>query len=174
MVKLVVGLLYPDRYWFEWVVESIKGLWGEPERISVPFPFDQTDYYDDIGKKLFRRFVSFRDLRPADQLVEWKKSSCRLEGKSGEHRKVNIDPGYINGARLVLASTKDHAHRVYIRDGIFAEVTMRYRFKRWLSFDYTFPDFSSGIYDEFLSEVRQDWLNDSRSRGRSYDRTIQH
>jgi len=75
---------------------------------------------------------------------------------------VNIDPGYIDGARLILASTKDHAHRIYLRDGIFAEVTMRYRFKRWTSFDYTFPDFASGVYDEFLSRVRKSWLSLSK------------
>jgi hypothetical protein len=75
-------------------------------------------------------------------------------------RCVNIDPGYLDGARLVLASTKDHAHRIDLRDGIFAEITLRYRSKAWVAYDHTFPDFASGQYDEFLSVVRKDWLRD--------------
>ncbi len=78
-------------------------------------------------------------------------------------RAVNIDPGYIDGARLILASTKDHAHRIWLRDGIYAEVTMRYRFKKWASFDYTFPDFRSGVYDNFLTQVRKIWLREIRA-----------
>jgi hypothetical protein len=172
LVKLITGLLYPDEDWFDWTIRSVAALWGEPERVSIPFLFDKTDYYHEIGAVLYRRFISFKGLRRADGLVEWKKSSCRLENDSGEQRRVNIDPGYINGARLVLASTKDHSHRIYIRDGIFAEVTMRYRFKKWLAFDYTFPDFSSGIYDDFLTAVRNDWLNDNRNGGSTDDRKI--
>ena len=77
---------------------------------------------------------------------------------------MNSDPGYVNGARLVLASTKDHAHRIYISDGIFAEVTMRYRFKRWVPFDYTFPDFASGRYDAFLLKARDIWSKEMSER----------
>ncbi|MBR0096320.1 MAG: DUF4416 family protein, partial [Synergistaceae bacterium] len=75
---------------------------------------------------------------------------------------INLDPGYIDGARLVLASTKDHAHRIWLHDGIYAEITMRYRFNSWASFDYTFPDFKSGVYDEFLSSVRNLWLQERK------------
>ena len=94
-------------------------------------------------------------------LADWKHEAISIEGQSRQPvRAVNIDPGYVDGARLVLASTKDHAHRIYLRDGIFGEVTMRYRFKKWQSFDYTFPDFASGVYDEFLSGVRKLWLQE--------------
>ncbi|HEY3321048.1 MAG TPA: DUF4416 family protein [Planctomycetota bacterium] len=71
-------------------------------------------------------------------------------------RPVNLDVGYMTGAKLVLASTKDFAHRLYLRDGIFAEITMSFRGDSWVSHDFTFPDFRSGIYDDFLKKVR-DW-----------------
>ena len=171
-VKLIAGLLYPDLDWYEWAINSMIRSWGEPERISDTFPFDHTNYYDEISPNLLRCFISFRGLRPADLLSEWKKTSCKIESKSSENRRINIDPGYINGARLVLASTKDHAHRVYLGDGIFAEVTMRYRFKKWVPFDYTFPDFSAGTYDEFFTQVREDWLRDINKGGTPYARTI--
>ncbi|MDD2205831.1 MAG: DUF4416 family protein [Aminobacterium sp.] len=169
-VKLITGVLYPDEYWRLWVIEKVSEMWGEPECISEPHLFDITNYYHDIAPTLYRQFISFKGLRDGGDLVRWKKESCHIEEGSyrvenGVNvRSVNIDPGYINGARLVLASTKDHAHRIYISDGIFAEVTMRYRFKKWVSFDYTFPDFASGRYDTFLSAVKNSWGKEMAER----------
>ena len=134
-------------------------IWGVTEIQSEPVPFDKTDYYHEIAGKLSRVFLCFPGLVNPEGLTVWKHQAIELEAQSRQPvRAVNIDPGYVDGARLVLASTKDHAHRIYLRDGIFGEVTMRYRFKKWQSFDYTFPDFASGVYDEFLSAVRKLWL----------------
>jgi hypothetical protein len=159
-VRLIAGILHPSDDWFAWALEELKILWGEPEILSLSVPFTTTDYYRDIAPRLFRRFVCFRGLFGAGGLAEWKRLSGVIEAKSRTPRAVNIDPGYVDGARLVLASTKDHAHRVYLRDGIYAEVTLRYRFGKWTSFDYTFPDFAGGAYDEFLSDVRDAWLKE--------------
>ena len=166
LVKLVSGVLYPDEIWFDWTLEELKSLWGEPEIVSTSVPFTTTDYYRDIAPQLFRRFVCFGGLFAAGDLTEWKRASGGVETKSRTPRIVNVDPGYIDGARLVLASTKDHAHRIYLRDGIFAEVTMRFRFGKWIAFDYTFPDFASGVYDEFLVQARNSWIADSRKAKR--------
>ncbi len=157
-VKLITGILYPDNILLDWVKEKLTSIWGPYERISDEYPFDKTDYYREISPVLFRRFISFKGLFDPGQIVTWKRSSCEVEELSGKSRKINIDPGYVDGARLVLASTKDHAHRIYISQGIFAEVTMRYRYGRWVPFDYTFPDFASGIYNNFFEQVRNDWL----------------
>jgi hypothetical protein len=165
-VKRIAGILYPDGegQWFDWAVRKLQALWGEPEIIGLPVPFTTTDYYRDIAPRLLRRFVGFQGLVPAVGLPQWKRASIEIERESRTPRIVNIDPGYVDGARLVLASTKDHAHRVYLRDGIYAEVTLRFRFGKWVSFDYTFPDFASGAYDEFLSEARAAWLEDPDKR----------
>ncbi|MFP4481282.1 MAG: DUF4416 family protein [Thermovirgaceae bacterium] len=160
MVKLITGILYPDKEHLEWVAERLEELFGPVERTLSGFPFDHTDYYRAIAPRLFKGFFSFRGLRRAGELADWKKDSCELEKRSGSTRKVNIDPGYLDGARLVLASTKDHAHRIYLREGIFAEVTLRYAKKAWRPYDHTFPDFASGTYDAFLDAVRADWLRD--------------
>jgi len=164
-VKLICGVLFPDDRLWEWSLDEMSSLWGEPERISEAFTFEHTDYYREISPVLFRRFASFPGLKYAGDLVSWKKQSCGIEKKSGEKRKVNIDPGYLDGARLVLASTKDHAHRIYLGDQIFAEVTLRFRFGKWMPFDYTFPDFKSDRYYSFLDLVRQDWLKEARGGG---------
>lgn len=168
-VKFVTGILYPNESLMDVTLKEISAKWGSPEKISMSFPFDRTDYYRDIAPVLFRRFVSFQGLFHPGDLVDRKLEACEIERRSGSKRKVNIDPGYLDGARLVLASTKDHSHRIYIAKGIFAEVTMRFRFGKWIPFDYTFPDFASGMYDTFFEEVRMDWLKQKRHAGRSSD-----
>lgn len=180
-VKLLVGILSPEENpseesskisfsrW-EWVLREMKTLWGPVERISTPIPFDLTDYYRDIAPRLTRRFVSFFGLFPPEDLALWKRSSGRIEMQSGPSRTVNIDPGFLDGAKLVLASTKDRAQRIPIAQDLFAEVTLRYRKKRWESFDYTFPDFRDGRYDAFLNLVRQDWIRETEHlRRRNHD-----
>jgi hypothetical protein len=167
LVKRITGILYPDDARLEWTLDGLTRLWGEPEIVSGPVPFDKTDYYKDIAPRLTRRFACFPGLAGAGGLPDWKRQTHELEEESAslagrDTRTVNIDPGYVDGARLILASTKDHAHRVWLRDGIYAEVTLRWRFGRWVSFDYTFPDFRSGVYDGFLSSVRNLWLTERK------------
>jgi len=91
--------------------------------------------------------------------------TCALERASGPSRRVNLDPGTLDGARLLLASTKGQAHRIYLRDGIFAEVTLCRRKGKWERFFYTFPDFKSGIYDGWLEKVREDWKDQIKNLG---------
>ena len=178
-VKRIAGILYPDEERLEWTIDGLTRLWGKPERVSEPVPFDKTDYYRDIAPRLLRCFACFPGMVDAGELADWKHQSHELEEASAKAagrqescgagralRTVNIDPGYVDGARLILASTKDHAHRIWLRDGIYAEVTLRYRFGKWESFDYTFPDFRSGVYDEFLSEVRKMWLKERKNLNR--------
>ena len=164
-VKRITGVLFPDEELLQWSIGKLSGLWGVPEIMSSPVPFDKTDYYHEIAPELSRVFLCFPGLVDASGLADWKHQAISVEALSRQPvRAVNIDPGYVDGARLILASTKDHAHRIYLHDGIYAEVTMRYRFRKWQSFDYTFPDFASGVYDEFLSQVRRLWLQEVKDK----------
>ena len=179
-MKRIAGILYPDEERLEWTLDELSRLWGKPDRVSEPVPFDKTDYYRDIAPHLLRRFACFPGLVDAGGLADWKHQSHELEEASARiagrwetrcaeraMRTVNIDPGYVDGARLILASTKDHAHRIWLRDGIYAEVTLRWRFGKWVSFDYTFPDFKSGVYDGFFTEVRELWLAERKPQAAS-------
>ena len=168
-VKLISGLLYPksDPELLAWARGRISEFLGPIERESESYPFDYTDYYKCISSELMRCFFSFTGLRHPCGLVSWKKQAIDIEscsaGAAQSSRRVNIDPGYIDGARLILASTKDNAHRIYLHDDIYAEVTLCRRKRGWESFSYTFPDFASGVYDDFLEAVRRDWLRDTRA-----------
>ena len=90
------------------------------------------------------------------QTNEWEAEYAAL-GRHPEPRPLNLDPGYITPAKLVLASTKDHAHRIYLRDGIYAEVTLAYRQRQWQPLEWTYPDYRRDDYQRFFSECRN-WL----------------
>lgn len=159
LVKKILALLVPhdDDEIFEKTKKLVASEWGEPERISNKIPFTWTNYYTNISPKLDRCFFSYPGLFRFSELPSWKNMTCRIEAQTGVSRRVNLDPGTIDGARLVLASTKGHAHRIYLKENIFAEVTLCRRKGHWESFFYTFPDFQSGIYDNWLESVREDW-----------------
>lgn len=159
LVKKIVAILSPrgDEAIFQDAAERLRDLWGEPERVSVAIPFVWTNYYEEIAPELDRYFFSYPGLYPFSKLPDWKIKTCAIECETGTSRRVNLDPGTIDGARLVLASTKGQAHRIYLRDAIFAEVTLCRRKGKWESFFYTFPDFKSGAYDNWLDLVRADW-----------------
>lgn len=158
-VKKILALLLPrDNEEAEKLAfELIEKEWGKPERISPRYKFTWTNYYTDISPELDRCFFSYKGLYRFSELADWKNLTCKIEKLTGVSRRVNLDPGTIDGARLVLASTKGQAHRIYLRDGIFSEVTLCRRKGHWESFFYTFPDFRSGVYDSWLETVREDW-----------------
>lgn len=164
LVKKILALLVPrgDETIFSMTKELLAEVWGKPERISPFIPFTWTNYYDDIALNLDRCFFSYPGLFRMSELADWKLLTCRLEKETGDSRRVNLDPGALDGARLLLASTKDQAHRIYLRDGIFAEVTLCRRKGGWESFCYTFPDFRSGVYSDWLELVRGDWKSEKR------------
>ena len=147
LVKKILALLVPrgETAVYEDTCGLLENIWGRPERVSERIPFVWTNYYEEIAA-----------------LPDWKIASCRIERETGASRRVNLDPGTIDGARLLLASTKGQAHRVYLRDGIFCEVTLCRRKGRWENFFYTFPDFKSGAYDKWLELVREDWKREVR------------
>lgn len=159
LVKKILALLLPhgDEKMFSLVSEMLEENWGRPERVSPLIPFKWTNYYEDIAPDLDRCFFSYSGLYPMSKLPDWKLASCEFEKRTGVKRRVNLDPGSVDGARLLLASTKNFAHRIYLKEGIFAEVTLCYKLGKWESLFYTFPDFKSGAYDFWLDIVRKDW-----------------
>lgn len=159
-------MLASDPAFFQAARPPLEALFGPLELESPVFPFDKTEYYTaSMGAGLKRQFFTFRTLADPVGLPDWKLATNALERElkdqlapreASPERPINLDPGYLTGAKLVLASTKDFAHRIYLRDGIFAEITMGFRRDSWVSQHFTFPDFKSGIYDTFLKKAR-DW-----------------
>ncbi len=129
---------------------------------SQPFDFDATDYYEPtMGPGIRKCFFAFERLIDPAAVVDlkWQTNAWEAEyAESGAHpepRPLNLDPGYLTPAKLVLASTKDHAHRIYLSRGIYAEVTLFYKDRRWQARDWTFADYRRADYQQFFTACRQ-------------------
>ncbi len=158
LVKLIMGFIYKDEAIFIESRDKLKDGFGKIDFHSDALDFNYTTYYEkEMGVGLKRRFVSFAKLISIDDLYRIKLYTNRLEAKllSSGCRQVNIDPGYLDFAKLVLASTKDYAHRIYLRKGIFAEITLTYRNDSFTHNDWTYPDYRSKEYIGIFNEIRK-------------------
>lgn len=134
---------------------------------SETVPFDWTDYYRrELGERLLRRWVGFKRLVEPDRLASIKRATGRIEAALAEadRRRVNIDPGLLSLHSLVLASTKQFAHRVYLADGVYAEPTLLYESGGFRGLPWTYPDYRSPVCHEFLARCRA-LLRQARSAG---------
>jgi len=136
--------------------------WGPVLMESPLFDFADTDYYQPtMGADLRKVFFTFeRPFDPAElaavklETNRWEDEFAALGGHP-EQRPLNLDPGYLTLGKLVLASTKDHAHRVYLARGIYAEVTLFYKNRRWQPREWTFADYRRNDYQEFFRQARR-------------------
>ena len=143
---------------------------GDVALSSEPFAFTQTNYYErEMGAELLKQFHLLEGLADPGQLADWKLESNRWEhelaadGLYPEARPINIDPGYVTEAKLVLATTKDRDHRIYLRDDIYAEVTLYYHAQQWHGRPWTYPDYELPETIAFLDASRQ-WLRQRLKR----------
>lgn len=137
--------------------ELFKREWGDPVVIGPDLPFSWTDYYDaEMGSGIIRRFYAFRPLVDPQRLADIKLQACAWESKwtAAGSRNINIDPGLLNLSRVVLATTKDRAHRIPLQKGIFGEVTVLFRRNSVEALPWSYPDYRSAEYAEILREMR--------------------
>jgi len=158
-VMFFAGMITADPSLFEAAAAPLVELLGPPGPVSETMDFDFTDYYEnESGTNLKRWFISFENPADPEKLVSLKIFTNALEVKLAEGasvpRPINIDPGYITQAKVVLASAKDFSHRIYLRDGIYAEVTLNWRKEGWRKHPWTYPDFQSAEYHKYLTELR--------------------
>ncbi len=157
-VKLIIGLLYSNEFInFEKFINLLTTIFGEIDTISSQFKFDYTNYYKtEMGNNLNRKFLSFKHLISPQRISEIKIITNKIEQKySNEHqRTINIDPGYLDLDKLVLASAKYGRQKIYLDKGIYADPILEYYKKSFSPFAWSFPDFKSPEYYDFFSRVR--------------------
>ncbi len=161
-VKNFISVIHSNNELFEQFKEEISKEFGSVDTISEPFPFDFTDYYKpEMGENLVRQFFSFKDLTEGDFIVQIKKKCLEYEEKYSENgkRRLNIDPGYIDLYKLVLVSEKYMGHKIYLRDGICADLVLLLGKNKITPFIWTFPDFKSGRYTEYFLTLRKTYKN---------------
>jgi hypothetical protein len=145
----------------DWAAAQLTPIYGKIALISPDFSFHHTKYYEStMGAGLFKRFLVFEPMAAADCLPEVKRLTIGLEqslaesGRFPEARPLNLDPGLLQLGKFLLASTKDQAHRIYLRDGIFAEVTLRFHAGGFEVWPWTYADYQEPAVREFLNQVR--------------------
>jgi hypothetical protein len=159
-VKLFVGVLVANEDLVAEAESQLSSSFGPLDYRSPVLPFTFTDYYrQETGDHILRVFFSFERLIEGDQLPEIKRNTNALEEKfaaSGTtvRRPVNLDPGYLEHSKVILASTKNFYHRMYLGRGIFGEVTMHFRNGKYEFFPWTYPDYKSSEYQAFFLELR--------------------
>ena len=158
-VQLFCALLVAPTISLHEVETVLVQTYGAIVLHTTPVSFTQTAYYErEMGPYLTRLYVAFEPLINMAALATVKHTTNRLEAMwstaSGQ-RRVNVDPGYLDLAKVVLATTKDHAHRLYIGDGIFAEVTLRYWQHAFQPWEWTYPDYRTPATCAFFQQLRE-------------------
>jgi hypothetical protein len=157
-VKLITGFIFKDPQYYCKSKDLLASKFGSLDFESADIPFNLTDYYaSEFGRPLTRKFLSFKKLIPAQNLPEIKAYTNRLEERLScrGKRQVNLDPGYLDLAKLILASTKDYAHRIYLGKGIFSEITLYFKDGSFTPWEWTYPDYRSAVYIEIFNKIRQ-------------------
>lgn len=160
-VLLILGTFSRHEAALIWTRKIAEANWGPIALTSKTFSFDETTYYEKtMGPGLKKVFFAFERLIDPSALIDIKcctnelEEQYRTENEHPEPRPLNLDPGYVTEAKLVLATTKDRDHRLYLGRGIFAEVTVHYYRGAWTSHPWTYPDYQSAGYHEFLTQCR--------------------
>jgi len=170
-VKLIIGILAADQDCLRAAVEVITGEFGKVDLVSDAWPFTQTDYYNkETGENILRQFVSIEKLIDPGKLAKIKHKTNKLEQKLAVKlgldlpRPVNLDPGVIEASKLVLATTKNYSHRIYIGEKMYAEVTLIFDKGSWRGLPYTYPDYKQRCYFDFFDRVRRRLLEQLKSK----------
>ncbi len=145
-VLLFSSLLYREEECAFSACKALEARFGAPRYTSAPLAFSFSDYYArEMGHPLQRRVLAFEDLVPRDALPEIKLATNAIEESLAREkaRTVNIDPGLLSLENVCLATTKPYSHRIYLRYGIWAEVTLIYRGNSYQALEWTYPDYAS-------------------------------
>ncbi len=161
--KLVVSLLMQKAELISSVAEDMLKALGDIDVVSKWMPFNYTHYYEkEMGAPLQRRVFAFKSLIEQDALASIKLLTNAIEQRYavGGKRQINIDPGYLLRSRFILATGKNYAHRVYIGQGIYADLTLIYQKGAYRKLPWTYPDYADTEMRTFLASLRRKYIAD--------------
>jgi hypothetical protein len=146
----------------DWARQTAEVSWGPIALASERFEHRETNYYEaTMGSDLVKTFFAFESLLDPADLADRKLTSNQWEldylhlGRHPQPRPLNLDPGYLTEAKLVLATTKDRDHRIYLSRGIYAEVTLHFQRGAWQARPWTYPDYQRADYHAFFLSCRE-------------------
>ncbi len=165
--KLIIGVIYHDEEVLKKGLELLRAEFGETEDECEEFSFSKefSEYYDgELGGEGLRRIYSFKELVDPSRQAEIKTKTNEFEKMLSEdgNRRINLDPGFINHGRLMLATTKKAGFRIPLADGIYTELTLFYAKGQWQKLPWSYRDYQSERVQEFLTRVRNVYLKQRR------------
>ena len=166
VVKFFVAVLAASDAAFTMALDHLRTAFGEIDFIGPPRPFDVTDYYvAEMGTNLVRRLVAFSELCSPERLSDAKLECNAIETRLAHdsRRVANLDIGYLDHNKLVLASVKGAGQKIYLSRGVYADLAARFKSGRYQPFEWTFPDFRDGRYDDELAELRRRFLEQRKT-----------
>lgn len=161
--RLIISCLTREEDLQEDVSQVVAHHMGEIEEIIGPLPFHFTRYYDaEMGSGISRwlwvlaGLVDRADLALIKLLTNKIEQSYTIEAK----RRINLDPGLLTLGNFVLATGKNNAHRIYLGEGIFADLTLIFRSGSYRPLEWTYPDYADGKLISILNQLRKNykWL----------------
>jgi hypothetical protein len=167
-VKYFIGALFSDEDRLIRAISQAENIFNSVDHVSEDFPFRITKYYDDeMGTPIFRRFVSFSRLLDPGFLCEAKILTNHIEDslRISEKRKVNLDVGYLDNDKVVLASAKYGIHKVFLAQGIYADLALHYSKGQFQPYEWAFPDFKRPDYTPFFLRMREIYKRQSKRVG---------
>jgi hypothetical protein len=176
-VRLIVGIIAACEEFANQARQKLIECFGAADLEMPPIPFTYTNYYkDELGEAPLRSFLSFENRIERESIVAIKLGTNEMEKMW--NRAVNLDPGYMTLGQFFLATTKDQRHRVYLGQGIFAEVTLYFEDGHFHPFNWTYPDYKSDAYIKFFESARERFAyhiatgHPYRLRGKNNDRHL--
>jgi len=168
--KLIVGVIYNDTDVYEEAVKMLTDAFGEIDGESERFSFSEefSNYYDEeLGGEGMRVIFSFKEPVAPDRQAEIKTLTNEMEAKLSKdgNRKINLDPGFINHGRLMLATTKKAGFRIPLENGIYTELTLFWAKGEWHKLPWSYRDYQSERVQNFLTEVRKNYLAWRKTQG---------
>jgi len=160
-VKLISSLFSSEEELIEKVIKKMEGYFGPVDWMSEKLLFNRTKYYaKEMGWPLYRRFISFSRLIPPDSIVDIKLTTNRVENEHllERRRRINIDPGYIALERLVLVTSKNYIHRIYLKKGLYADLTLVFRAGTFKPLAWTYPDYADEKVIGYFNMLRNGYL----------------
>ncbi|MFQ5772837.1 MAG: DUF4416 family protein [bacterium] len=157
-VKLFAAVTISDKSLWPVIKNKLEQLFSSIDRSIDWYSFHHTQYYQaEMGQNLIKRMISFAELIWAEKLMDIKLTTNKIEEEfsNDRKRKVNIDPGYLCASKIVLATTKDFSHRIYLGRGIFGDLHLQYRNNRFQPTDWTYPDYREPFVLKFFEQVRE-------------------
>ena len=165
--KYFCGLIFREGPARERAIARLAELLSAIDGRSAVIPFIQTPYYHaEMGIPLFRQFLSFRQLLGPERLPAVKLACMALEEELSEEgrRTVNLDPGYLSEANVIIATAKNHYHRVPLADGVYAHMEYVLKDGCIQFLPWTYPDFQSAPYLEFFNDLRERFRSERKGR----------